>query len=180
MGNRFHLAQSERRKSRRQFLKRAVVAGAAASAGTLIEASRSLGQTTPRVSGFDHVAVPMQNTRAMVSFYRGLGMEVNEGTRICSVHFGEHKINLHRPEMWRNPGFTLRAQAASPPCGDFCFVWGGAESELERLLEQVGATIIEGPSPRQGGRSLGVDSGTSRYIRDPDGNRVELCTASNF
>ena len=59
-------------------------------------------------------------------------------------------------------------------CGDFCFVWSGAESELERLLERVGATIIEGPAPRQGGRSLGVDFGTSWYIRDPDGNLLEF------
>ena len=174
MGNRFHLAQSERRKSRRQFLKRAVVAGAAASAGTLIKASRSLGQTTPRVSGFDHVAVPMQNARAMVSFYRGLGMEVNEGTRICSVHFGEHKINLHRPEMWRNPEFTLRAQAARPPCGDFCFVWVGTAELLVAALDRVGAEVIEGPVTRLGGRGGGTVEGTSRYVRDPDGNLLEF------
>lgn len=174
MGNPFHLAQAERRKSRRQFLKRAAVAGVAASAGSLMGASRSPGQTTQRVGGFDHVAVPMKNTEAMISFYRGLGMEVNEGTRICSVHFGEHKINLHRPEMWRNPEFTLRAQAASPPCGDFCFVWVGTAELLLAALDRVGAEVIEGPVTRLGGRGGGTMEGTSRYVRDPDGNLLEF------
>ena len=159
--------------SRRRFLKHVVGTGAAvasvAHGSDVVHA-----QASPRLVGFDHVAVPMRNTVAMVAFYRGLGFHVNEGDRICSVHFGDHKINFHRPSLWESAEFTLRAPEAAPPCGDFCFVWGGAESELERLLEQVGATIIEGPSPRQGGRSLGVDSGTSRYIRDPDGNLLEF------
>ena len=101
-------------------------------------------------------------------------MEVNEGTRICSVHFGEHKINLHRPEMWRNPEFTLRAQAARPPCGDFCFVWVGTAELLVAALDRVGAEVIEGPVTRLGGRGGGTMEGTSRYVRDPDGNLLEF------
>ena len=35
-------------------------------------------QSTGRIRGFDHVALPMQNTEAMLTFYRGLGLQVTE------------------------------------------------------------------------------------------------------
>ena len=158
---------------RRRFLKQAVGAGAVLA---VTGASRASGraQASDRLVRFDHVAVPMRNTGAMVAFYRDLGFHVNEGDRICSVHFGDNKINFHRPEIWESGEFTLRASRAVPPCGDFCFVWGGSAAELEQTLERVGAVFIEGPAPRQGGRNGGVDTGTSRYIRDPDGNLLEF------
>ena len=176
---------------RRRFLKQTVHAGAAlaatgaglGAAGVgLGEARAGLGaggntvaaQASPDLVRFDHVAAPMRNTAAMVDFYRGLGFELMEGERIVSVHFGDSKINFHRPEIWESGTFTLRAPAAVPPCGDFCFVWGGSAAALEQALERVGAVVIEGPAPRQGGRNGGLDTGTSRYIRDPDGNLLEF------
>ena len=158
---------------RRRFLKQAVGAGAAlAAAGAGGGAVRA--QASSNLVRFDHVAVPMRNAGAMVAFYRDLGFHVNEGERICSVHFGDNKINFHRPAIWESGEFTLRAPEAVPPCGDFCFVWGGSAAELEQTLERVGAVVIEGPAPRQGGRNGGADTGTSRYIRDPDGNLLEF------
>ena len=121
MGGRQHHGRAKQHESRRQFLKRSAAAGAVVSVGSLVGASRAPGQTAAGVSGFDHVAVPMQNTDGMIRFYRALGMVVNEGAQICSVHFGDNKINLHRPEMWRREEFTLRAPAARPPCGRFLF-----------------------------------------------------------
>ncbi len=132
--------------------------------------SNSRAQSAGQISGFDHVAVPMRNEQEMVEFYRSLGFVVNEGTRICSVHFGDHKINFHREALWNDKKFTLRAPAAQPPCGDFCFVWSGSVDELVAMLERARASIIEGPVQRQGGRARG----TSRYIRDPDGNLLEF------
>ena len=87
----------------------------------------------------------------MLAFYRALGLPVNEGPQICSVHFGDQKINLHRLDFWQSEAFTLRAPAAEPPCGDFCVVWDGTEAALESLLERVGALVIEGPVERRGG-----------------------------
>ena len=85
--------------SRRRFLKTSVFGGV-----TLVGMSNSTGnaqiQTSSHLVRFDHVAVPMRNTTEMVAFYRGLGFHVNEGDRICSVHFGDSKINFHRPELW--------------------------------------------------------------------------------
>ena len=174
MSNQHHLDHAGPGKSRRQFIRRAAAAGAAASAGSLTGSAQAQSQTSAGVSGFDHVAVPMQNTEAMVSFYRALGMVVREETRICSVHFGDHKINFHRPETWQSPDFTLRAPSGRPPCGDFCFVWTGTAGSLAALLEQAGAEIIEGPVTRSGGRAGGTVRGTSHYTRDPDGNLLEF------
>ena len=160
---------------RRVFLGRLTRSGAGLALTSHVAfRERARAQGPGRVSGFDHVAAPMRDVEAMVSFYRRLGFRVNEGRGICSVHFGDNKINFHRPEMWEDPAFTLRGQAAVPPCGDFCFVWGGSAAELEQTLERVGAPVIEGPAPREGGRNGGRDTGTSRYIRDPDGNLLEF------
>lgn len=161
--------------SRRRFIQRGLAAGATASvSGSLARRSSALAQAPAGIRSFDHVALPMQNTEAMVSFYRALGCQVREGPSVCSVHFGDQKINFHRPEMWKRETFTLRAPAARPPCGDLCFVWEGTPEVLKATLDRAGAKIVEGPVKRDGGRSLGKDVGTSVYVRDPDGNLLEF------
>ncbi len=159
---------------RRGFIKRLVASAGASIAGLFLGGRRARAQASGEVSGFDHVAVPMRNTEAMVRFYRMLGFKVNEGARICSVHFGNHKINFHRPALWRSDAFTLRASAALPPCGDFCFVWDGSADALKAKLDGSSAKVIEGPVKRQGGRAGGTATGTSWYVHDPDGNLLEF------
>ena len=164
-----------RRSVRRGFLSRFVwSAGAASVVARMLPGKRVLAQAPGRVSGFDHVAAPMRNTDAMIGFYRALGLRVNEGEGICSVHFGDNKINFHRPALWQNPRVTLRAPAAEPPCGDFCFVWDGGEEALLQALRRADAEIVEGPVERQGGRAGGQAKGVSTYTRDPDGNLLEF------
>src|SRR4029079_18140240 len=106
--------------SRRAFVK-GMVAAVAASGSAALHA-----QGANRVSGFDHVAVPMQNTDAMVAFYRRLGFQMTENESAVWVYFGTQMITSHRPAPWQDPSFTLRAPAAKPPCVDFCFVWSGS------------------------------------------------------
>jgi catechol 2,3-dioxygenase-like lactoylglutathione lyase family enzyme len=148
-------------KSRRKFL-----AGGMAAAGV-----RSGAQQTSGIRGYDHVALPMQNTDAMIAFYRGLGLEVRENTNAISVYLGDQMINFHRPALWRSGTFTLRAPAATPPCGDLCFVWEGSPAALKAMLDKAGAKIEEGPVARQGGRKKAA---SSVYVRDPDGNLLEF------
>ena len=153
------------RKSRRRFLKGVVAVGAAASGASL------QGQAANRVSGFDHVAVPMQNTDAMVAFYRRLGFQMTENENAVSVYIGSQMINFHRPTRWQDQSFTLRAPAAKPPSGDFCFVWDGTAASLKALLDSAGVKTELGPVDRAGGRRK---TGSSTYIRDPDGNLLEF------
>jgi catechol 2,3-dioxygenase-like lactoylglutathione lyase family enzyme len=133
--------------------------------------SAALAQKTGRVQGFDHVALPMQNTEAMITFYRRLGFEVVENENACSVYIGNQMINFHRPALWQRESFTLRAPAAKPPCGDLCFVWDGTPASLKAMLERARAKIIEGPVERRGGRKK---AGSSVYVRDPDENLLEF------
>lgn len=113
----------------------------------------------------------MQNTEAMIAFYRGLGFDVSRNAVVCSVYIGSQMINFHLPATWQRESFTLRAPAAKPPCGDLCFVWDGTPADLKAWLDKAGAKIIEGPVPRQGGRRK---ASSSVYIRDPDGNLLEF------
>ena len=124
-----------------------------------------------RVAGIDHVSFPMKHEDEMVAFYRALGLDVVENEYVVSVYAGNQMINLHRPAIWRRDGFTLRAPNARPPCGDLCFVWEGTADALHARLAAVGAEIEEGPVERNGGRRADA---SSVYVRDPDGNLVEL------
>jgi catechol 2,3-dioxygenase-like lactoylglutathione lyase family enzyme len=152
------------KRSRRNFLKTAVAVGAAGASGLQ-------AQGASRVSGFDHVAVPMQNVEGMVAFYRRLGFQMTENANAVSVYIGSQMINFHRPARWQDPSFTTRAPAAKPPCGDFCFVWDGTGAALKSWLDAASVTVELGPVDRAGGRRK---TGSSTYVRDPDGNLLEF------
>jgi catechol 2,3-dioxygenase-like lactoylglutathione lyase family enzyme len=98
-------------------------------------------------------------------------LHVIENVNACSVYFGDQMINFHRPAHWQDKAFTLRAPAAKPPCGDLCFVWDGTPESLKAMLGRTGAKLVEGPVERQGGRRR---TGSSVYVRDPDGNLLEF------
>jgi catechol 2,3-dioxygenase-like lactoylglutathione lyase family enzyme len=151
---------------RRDFVATLATATAASEA-----AAQEKDQPTGKVRGFDHVALPMQNTDAMIAFYRGLGFDVVQNQVACSVYLGDQMINFHLPATWQRESFTLRAPAAKPPCGDLCFVWDGTPAALKEMLDHAGAKIIEGPVARQGGRRKAA---SSVYVRDPDGNLLEF------
>jgi catechol 2,3-dioxygenase-like lactoylglutathione lyase family enzyme len=155
--------------SRRKFVRG--VAAASAAVGAAGGVSVLSAQQTGRVRGFDHVALPMQNTDAMLAFYRALGCDVIERANACSVYFGDNMINFHRPVLWQDGTFTNRAPAAVPPCGDLCFVWEGTAESVKAMLDRAGAKIDVGPVPREGGRRK---TGSSVYVRDPDGNLLEF------
>jgi catechol 2,3-dioxygenase-like lactoylglutathione lyase family enzyme len=124
-----------------------------------------------QLRGFDHVALPMRDADATVAFYRALGLDVDETPHLVAVHVGDQMINFHRAETWQREGFTLRAAAAKPPCGDLCFVWDGSPESLRAALDDAGADVIEGPVPRRGARRADA---SSVYVRDPDGNLLEF------
>src|SRR6185436_7700278 len=123
------------------FTRRAFVAAVAAVAA----GRQAFAQPPGRVGGFDHVALPMQNTDAMLSFYRRLGFPMRETANAVSVYVGSQMINFHRPSLWQNATFTLRAPAARPPCGDLCFVWDGSPESLKAMLDRAGSKVELGP-----------------------------------
>ena len=131
------------------------------------------------ITAFDHVAIPIENVREMLTFYRKLGFTVNDSSPpFYSVHFGDNKINMHGPEAWQSDSFTLRGPAAKPGCGDFCFLWEGSPSAIVEHLRALSIPVVEGPVERAGGRNLGSTTGISVYVRDPDNNLLEFIVYS--
>ncbi|MXY52728.1 MAG: VOC family virulence protein [Gammaproteobacteria bacterium] len=128
------------------------------------------------IAGLDHVAIPIANVEEMLAFYEALGFVVRRGERLHSIHFGNNRLNFHAPALWNDERFTLRGPTARPGCGDFCFVWQGTVESIARHLGKLKIEIIEGPAPREGGRNGGKVTGTSVYVRDPDGNLLEFMT----
>jgi catechol 2,3-dioxygenase-like lactoylglutathione lyase family enzyme len=121
-----------------------------------------------RVERLDHLVLTVRDIEATCAFYsRVLGMEVvtfGEGRR--ALRFGAQKINLHQA------GREFEPKAASPMPGsaDLCFVVDTPTAETMAALRTAGVTIELGPVQRAG--ALGEIE--SVYLRDPDGNLLEL------
>lgn len=138
--------------------------------------ARLLGRYAPapapglRVSGIDHLVLTVADVERTVSFYaRVLGMTpvtFGEGRR--ALAFGSSKINLHQA------GRELAPHAAHPTPGsaDLCLVTTRPQDEVLDHLAACGVTPEEGPVSRTG--ALGPF--TSTYLRDPDGNLIEIST----
>ncbi|MFJ1911839.1 VOC family protein [Streptomyces sp. NPDC088147] len=121
-----------------------------------------------RVERLDHLVLTVADIEATVDFYtRFLGMEpvvFGDGRR--ALAFGQSKINLHRA----GHEFEPKAARPTPGSADLCFV---VADPLERVIAELaaqGVPVEEGPVERTGALGPFV----SVYVRDPDGNLVEL------
>ncbi|MXN67055.1 VOC family protein [Stappia sp. GBMRC 2046] len=120
-----------------------------------------------RILSLDHVVLTVKDIDQTVAFYSGvLGMEevVFAGGR-RALRFGGQKINLHKA----GAEFLPHAQMPTSGAGDLCFLVESLEA-VERRLAEAQVHIEEGPVFRAGA----VSPLRSIYIRDPDGNLVEL------
>ena len=123
----------------------------------------------------DHVTIPIENVEELLVFYEELGFRLNRdhAPNFYSVHLGDTKINFHAPRVWHSDRFSLRGRDAIPGCGDFCLVWEGTQEQLNDMLNEKNIPIVEGPVERYGAMA-GGRRGMSTYVRDPDGNLIEL------
>ena len=123
-----------------------------------------------RISGLDHLVLTVADVERTVAFYeRVLGMRpVSFGEGRRALAFGSSKINLHEV------GREILPRAAHPVAGsaDLCLVTQAPQSQVVEHLEACGVAVEEGPVPRTG--ALGPI--TSTYLRDPDGNLIEVST----
>ncbi len=105
---------------------------------------------------------------ATVQFYCGvLGMEKEcFGENRIALKFGKQKINLHQK------GNEIIPNAKYATCGsaDICFIVDVALGEVVKVLVKNRINIEEGIIQRTGAN--GVIH--SIYVRDPDGNLIEL------
>jgi catechol 2,3-dioxygenase-like lactoylglutathione lyase family enzyme len=120
-----------------------------------------------QIRSLDHLVLTVADPDATVAFYERLGMRREEfGDGRVALRFGEQKLNLHQA------GATIQPHARRPTPGsaDICLLVDGRLDDVERELERAGVVFELGPVPRTGATSRI----RSLYLRDPDGNLVEL------
>lgn len=121
------------------------------------------------IDRIDHLVLTVANIDATCEFYRrALGMRrvaFGPESRVA-LAFGAQKINLHRA----GAEFEPKAERPTPGSGDLCFVTEAPIEAVVAHLQAAGIAIVEGPVPRTGA----TGPMTSVYLRDPDGNLVEI------
>lgn len=121
-----------------------------------------------RIDRLDHLVLTVADLTRTIDFYAGvLGMEevtFEDGRK--ALAFGRSKINLHEA----GHEFEPKARQAVPGSADLCFITEDPLDEVIATLREHGVAILEGPVDRTGA------AGTIRsvYVRDPDGNLVEI------
>lgn len=120
------------------------------------------------VIGLDHLVLTVSNVERTIDFYTtvlGATAETfDDGRR--AVSFGDQKINLHPAD----DVYTPHAATPEPGSGDFCLVVDTDIATVMDRLREYDVDIVDGPVTKVGARGRM----TSLYVRDPDGNLVEL------
>jgi len=120
------------------------------------------------VDRLDHLVLTVASIEATVDFYvRVLGMKaVTFGTGRTALTFGASKINLHEA----GKEFEPKALRPTPGSADICLIVEDDIATVISELARAGTAIEEGPVERTGATGPMV----SCYLRDPDGNLIEL------
>jgi catechol 2,3-dioxygenase-like lactoylglutathione lyase family enzyme len=127
------------------------------------------------VRRLDHLVLTCRDVAATIRFYTEvLAMrEVTFGAGRRALAFGQQKINLHAAgQAAEGSDGAVAAIAARPTPGsaDLCLIVAEPLSSVVAHLAVCGVPIEEGPLTRTG--ALGPIE--SVYLRDPDGNLIEL------
>ena len=121
-----------------------------------------------RIDRLDHLVLTVASIEATAEFYtRVLGMEaVTFSAGRTALTFGTSKINLHEA----GKEFEPKARRPTPGSADICLIVEDGIAEVKAELAAAGVGNEEGPVPRTGA----TGPITSCYLRDPDGNLIEL------
>jgi catechol 2,3-dioxygenase-like lactoylglutathione lyase family enzyme len=121
-----------------------------------------------RIDRLDHLVLTVADIETTVRFYRDvLGMQPETfGAGRTALRFGDSKINLHQ----RGREFEPKATQPAPGSADLCFIVDEPVSDVLQELAERRIPVEEGPVERTGARGPIV----SCYLRDPDGNLIEL------
>jgi len=124
-----------------------------------------------RPAALDHVGILVSDMDKALAFYRALGLEVlrvspprQDGTRSAVIRAGMQEINVFS-------GSAIAPGGARQPAGGvidhFCLNMDAASiDQLIGDLTRAGLAIAEGPTKRR--------DGTTVFVHDPDGIRIEL------
>ena len=132
---------------------------------------------TPTLTALDHLVLTVADIAATRQFYTDvLGMRAVEftpqdGTTRWALKFGAQKINLHLA----GAEFDPKAAHPAPGTADLCFLSATPISDWLRHLAQKNTPVETGPVTRTGatGPILSI------YVRDPDGNLIEIANPAS-
>ena len=125
------------------------------------------------ITKLDHLVLTVKDIHATILFYTTiLGMkQISFADNRHALQFGNQKINLHQQDDIIEP----HAAQPTPGSADLCLI---TDISLEQVIDHIqscGVTILSGPVPRSGA----VDGLISIYLRDPDGNLIEISNLLN-
>jgi catechol 2,3-dioxygenase-like lactoylglutathione lyase family enzyme len=120
-----------------------------------------------KIKNIDHFVITTADLQACLDFYVGiLGLEHRESNGHHNLYFPGGKISIHTSKGEFQPA------ALNPTIGsqDFCLIVEDDLETVKRELEYKGIKLLMDIVERHGAH------GTMRslYVRDPDGNLVEL------
>jgi catechol 2,3-dioxygenase-like lactoylglutathione lyase family enzyme len=120
-----------------------------------------------KIRALDHIVLCVNDVTATRRFYeRVLNMESREERPgKWSLHFGTNKISLQ--DAVASP---VIARETVPGSGNFCLLTDTPLDAVILHLKRQSIEIVDGPGERAGA----IGKIRSVYIKDPDGNLVEV------
>ncbi|WP_199192062.1 VOC family protein [Chlorogloea sp. CCALA 695] len=122
-----------------------------------------------KIERIDHFVLTVCDIDATCNFYsRVLGMQVvTFGGDRKALQFGNQKINLHQV----GKEFAPKALNSTPGSADICLV---TVTPLYRVIDYLISLNVELLEPKTVRRTGAIGTIESIYIRDPDGNLIEI------
>jgi catechol 2,3-dioxygenase-like lactoylglutathione lyase family enzyme len=121
-----------------------------------------------QIKSLDHLVLTVKDIAKTVEFYTtilGMQKEIFKQNRVA-LKFGSQKINLHQ----LGAEFEPKAYNVKEGSADLCFITQTSVTDFKAHIENLGLKVIEGPVKRTG--AMGEIN--SIYVRDPDGNLIEI------
>ena len=124
-------------------------------------------ETMLNITHLDHLVLTVKDIDVSVAFYQKLGMkkQLFLGGRVA-LQFGQQKINLHQ----LGKEFEPKAKQVQAGSADLCFIVSEPLEQVLDYLKEQHLSIEVGIVERTGA----VGKIRSIYLRDPDGNLIEL------
>jgi len=125
------------------------------------------------ITSIDHIVLTSKDVDKTIEFYTkilGMTLELfpvaNEQNKRLALKFGNQKINIHDASSPFSP------HANNPTSGsiDICFLSHVDLTEWSKIFAANNITIENGPIRKTGA----TGSLMSLYVRDPDGNLIEI------
>ncbi|MEG1755452.1 MAG: VOC family protein [Clostridia bacterium] len=116
----------------------------------------------------DHMVITTAKLSDCIAFYEALGFRAQDADGRWELFSSDFKINVHCKGQELEP----KAENVQTGSADFCFEIDGSLAACRDELTKSGLEIELGIVTRHGIRG----EMKSLYLRDPDGNLIELCS----